>query len=183
MKQNYKDPEWLDESIQKELEAAGSNEFGTPPIVIEPLKDAVGGQFELDAATCESITHIAKQYYTKEDDGLESPWFDRVFVNPPYSRQKKKWVAKAREEIKKDRVEFIVFLCRGDSSTDWWHGLFEDASHVCFLDSRVRFIGAKSSARFSSHIFVLGDAPNKLLDALEMLGSVKKLTEIKPLAD
>jgi len=173
----------LDEDLTKELETAGSNEYGTPPQIIEPLKYAVGGQFDLDAATCKKITHIAKNYYTKEDDGLESPWFGRVFVNPPYSREKKKWVAKARKELTKDRVEFIVFLCRGDSSTNWWHGLFEDASYVCFLDSRMKFIGAKSSAQFPSHIFVLGDAPSKLSDELDELGSVKRLTERKPLAD
>jgi len=182
-KYNTTNPDWFTEEVQEYLKAADSDEYGTSPPVIEPLKYAVGGQFDLDAATCEKITHIAKQYYTKEDDGLESPWFGRVFINPPYSRQKKKWIAKAREEITKDSVEFIVFLCRGDSSTDWWHGLFEDASYVCFLDSRMKFVGAKSSARFPSHIFVLGDAPSKLLDELDGLGSVKKLTEEKPLAN
>ena len=185
MKQyNTTNPSWLTEELENYLEAAGSDEYGTSPPVIERLKYAVGGQFDLDPSTCDEITHIANHCYTKEDDGLESPWFGRVFVNPPYSRgQKEKWVVKAREELTEDRVEFIVFLCRGDSSTDWWHGLFEDASYVCFLDSRMKFIGAKSSARFASHIFVLGDAPSKLVDELDGLGSVKKLTEEKPLAD
>ena len=184
MKQNYKDPEWLDESLIEYLESADSDVYGTPPRIIEPLKNGVGGQFDLDPATCERITHIARNYYTEEDDGLESPWFDKVFVNPPYSRtQKKKWVAKAREEVTKDRVELIVLLCRGDSSTNWWHGLFEDASHVCFLDSRVKFIGTNSSAYFSSHIFVLGDAPSKLLEELDKLGAVEEITEPKTVVD
>jgi phage N-6-adenine-methyltransferase len=183
IKYNTSNPDWLDEALTTYLEVAGSNEYGTSPRIIEPLKYAVGGEFDLDPATNKKLTHIAKKYYTKEDDGLDSPWFDRVFVNPPYSREKKKWVAKAREEVKKDRVEFIVFLCRGDSSTDWWHGLFEDASHVCFLDSRMKFIGANSSARFPSHIFVLGDAPSKLLDELDKLGAVKEIPEPKTVVD
>ncbi|MFD1641838.1 phage N-6-adenine-methyltransferase [Halohasta litorea] len=176
MSKTNKKPRWLDERLREFMKMKGSNEKGTPPEIIEPLKRGAGG-YDLDAATNKEITHIAENYYTKSDDGLSQQWFGKVFVNPPYSREKKKWVAKAREELTKDRVEFIVFLCRGDSSTNWWHGLFEDASYVCFHNQRVSFIGADSTARFPSHIYVLGEPPAKLVDEMNKLGAVVKLSE------
>lgn len=61
------------------------NEHYTPKWVF----DALGLRFDLDvAAPLGNIgSHVpADKYYTKEDDGLESKWFGRVWCNPPFAK-------------------------------------------------------------------------------------------------
>lgn len=59
-----------------------TDDWFTPPEILKPL-----GAFDLDP--CTSITRpwdTARVHYTIEDDGLSKQWFDRVWMNPPYSR-------------------------------------------------------------------------------------------------
>jgi hypothetical protein len=39
-------------------------------------------------------------YFTEVDNGLVLPWHGRVFVNPPYGREIRLWVQKARAECR-----------------------------------------------------------------------------------
>lgn len=53
-------------------------------------------EFDLDVCSSHRETHVpAKHKYTIEDDGLASPWFGRVWMNPPYSNPTpwiRKWI-------------------------------------------------------------------------------------------
>lgn len=68
-----------------------SDDYWTPSW----LFDAIGLQFDLDVACPPggSPWVPAKHYYTQAEDGLTSPWFGRVWMNPPYSKVSP-WAAK-----------------------------------------------------------------------------------------
>ena len=60
--------------------STGKNEWLTPPCLLRRL-----GPFDLDP--CSPVNRpwdTARHHYTIEDDGLQQPWFGRVFCNPPY---------------------------------------------------------------------------------------------------
>lgn len=68
----------------------GKDEWLTPPELVQSL-----GHFDLDP--CSPINRpwpTAETHYTIEDDGLKKDWFGRVWCNPPYGTQAKKWLSK-----------------------------------------------------------------------------------------
>lgn len=49
--------------------------------------------WDLDVAACEE-SHLAATWYSREQNGLELPWFGSVWCNPPYS-DIEPWVQRA----------------------------------------------------------------------------------------
>lgn len=147
-----------------------SDEKATPPYLTRRINRSIDG-FNVDVAAGAEKSPIADERYTIEDDGLVMPWFGKVWCNPPYS-EPHKWVNKASEEWSKDDVDLIVFLVKGDSSTNWWHDLYELASYVCFIDRRLSFGEGSNSAPFPNHIFTVGEPTDELLEELEDIGAV-----------
>ncbi|WP_205904891.1 DNA N-6-adenine-methyltransferase [Deinococcus sp. S9] len=71
----------------------------TPRDFFEELNLEFG--FTLDAAASHENA-LCPRYFTKEDDALRQDWGDEiVFVNPPYGRELRHWVAKAAREAEK----------------------------------------------------------------------------------
>lgn len=67
-----------------------SPECYTPKWVFDKLQTT----FDLDVAAPDQPTHVpATNKYTQQTDGLTSPWFGNVWMNPPFG-QPKPWVHK-----------------------------------------------------------------------------------------
>jgi hypothetical protein len=66
----------------------------TPPYVLDPVRDDLGGLIGLDPCTTEhNPTGAARFYFPPKHDGLSLPWdADTIFVNPPYGKAKEAWV-------------------------------------------------------------------------------------------
>jgi hypothetical protein len=58
-----------------------------PPDIMERAREALGG-IDLDPAThpIAQQTIGAATFYTAADNGLDRPWFGRVWLNPPFNR-------------------------------------------------------------------------------------------------
>jgi phage N-6-adenine-methyltransferase len=105
-----------------------------------PISERFGG-FTLDVAAAH---HNAKcpTYYTAWDDGLEMPWYGRVWCNPPYS-DLGAWVRKAWAEW--SGCETIVMLVPANRTEQkWWQEWVEPQRlagnlQVEFLPGRMRF--------------------------------------------
>ena len=146
-----------------------TDEWSSPREVVEPIAEAIGG-FDLDPCSGAERSPFADACYTEADDGLKQPWSGDVWVNPPYS-DVSSWAKKAAAEAG-DGAR-VVFLCKGDSSTEWWQSAIEQATAVCAVDRRLSFGDGDNSAPFPSHIFVFGPVfSDSLANALDGLGAV-----------
>jgi len=67
------------------------DEYYTPPEIFNGLNIV----FDLDPCHPNAKTYVpTKKYYTIKDDGLNKPWFGRVWMNPPFGGKNGyfKWV-------------------------------------------------------------------------------------------
>jgi phage N-6-adenine-methyltransferase len=108
-----------------------------------------------------------KKYYTETQNSLEQSWsvgaHQAVFCNPPYGRGLDKWLRKGQEEIAAGHCPRVVFLLPARTDTRWFHDYVWDSfSHhprtgveLQFINGRLRFENAESSAPFPSIIVVM----------------------------
>jgi len=143
-----------------------TDEWSSPRDIVEPIDSAVGG-FDLDPCSGAEQSPFATVTYTESDDGLTSPCHGDVWVNPPYSAVAD-WVDKAVTS----EADRVVFLCKGDSSTDWWQRAAEHADIICAVDHRLSFGDSDNTAPFPSHILVFGSVGSLLVDVLREHGQL-----------
>ena len=85
-------------------------------------------------------------------NGLQIPWKDRNFVNPPY-RDVAKWIKKGVGETKLGKL--VVFLVAARTDAPWFHEyVLPYAKEIRFIKGRLRFSGHKGPAPFPSMIIV-----------------------------
>ena len=141
-------------------------DWGTPQEVFDALDQEFC--FKLDAAAAK---HNAKcpVYFDITDDALTQSWhpFESIFLNPPYSRQIGKWVAKAREEA--DKGATVVLLIPARTDTRWWHDYVYKISETRFLKGRLKFVSKKktsNAATFPSVIIVMRPTDRKRIKTM-----------------
>lgn len=98
---------------------------------------------------------LVDEFFSEEDDGLSKDWSGVCWMNPPYGRAIKLWVAKAYQESLKGAT--VVALIPARTDTSYWHQYIFPFADTHFLRGRVRFLqdGAKfGPAPFPSAIVV-----------------------------
>jgi len=147
-----------------------SDEYGTPPSFVRPIAETLGG-FDLDPASGAESAPLADERYTEADDGLTSPWFGTVWVNPPFS-EKERWVRRARAQVADGNVETAVVLLPVDTSTSLFHDCVADADLLWFKNGRLVFDGGDRNPSFGILLAVYGHVPDALCDVLARKGTV-----------
>jgi len=101
----------------------------TPKFIIDAL-----GPFELDPCQCTPQPwNCARCHYLIDDDGLNAPWFGRIWLNPPYS-QIGKWMAKMADHGCGTALVFAR------TETAWFvESVWKRASGIMFLHGRLTF--------------------------------------------
>lgn len=126
------------------LEGYDSDEWYTPPEVVEDVRRVLGG-IDYDPASSEVAqrTVKAKRFATKEQSGLDAKaWKGRVFMNPPYSQPLcSKFVERFIAEHDAGRMGPSIVLLNASTDTTWWHSLAARFS-VCFTRGRLAFLRA-----------------------------------------
>jgi phage N-6-adenine-methyltransferase len=131
----------------------------TPPEILERLYGVVGGAFGLDPCSPTRAgpnAHVrARLRYAAEDDALSLPWrTPSVFMNPPYGRALRLWVAKARAEAEAGRAGVVVGLVPARCDTGWWHQHVAGAADIWMLRGRLSFGDGSQPAPFPSAIVI-----------------------------
>ena len=119
---------------------SGNNEWYTPRYIIEAARNTMGS-IDLDPASSAIANQIvgAKNYYTKEDNGLSQPWYGNIWLNPPYSRSLISQFSSAVTNKRRDFNQAIV-LVNNATETLWFDNLTKSSCSACFLDHRIKFI-------------------------------------------
>jgi phage N-6-adenine-methyltransferase len=117
-------------------------------------------RFTLDAAALSTSTLIPSNWFGPDHpeesrrDALVNSWATdgAVWLNPPYGRAIKEWVAKADSESKKGLT--VVCLVPSRTDTNWW---WDSCIHheVRFIKGRLKFGGSKNSAPFPSAVVIM----------------------------
>jgi len=109
------------------VQTCKSIEHYTPTELIRSVKhyfDMRGlGGIRLDPATAEDNPTDALIFYTKETNGLDKPWINGTFVNPPYGREIRDWVAKILQEVN-NGIELVALMPCSRSEQAYWQKLW-----------------------------------------------------------
>jgi site-specific DNA-methyltransferase (adenine-specific) len=128
-----------------------TSEWETPDEFYKKLDDEF--RFTLDPCATNK-NHKCQKYYTKDDDGLSKNWEgERVFCNPPYGREIRKWVYKSLSEVCHG-CELVVMLIPARTDTKWFHNYVYGKSEIMFVQGRLKFGCSKNSAPFPSMVVV-----------------------------
>jgi ParB family chromosome partitioning protein len=101
------------------------------------------GTIDCDPASTEAANKNvgAAIFYTVEDSGLDKPWGERVFLNPPYSQPLVSEFAEAlASRYESGEVKQAVVLVNNATETTWFQRLLALATAVCLVTGRIRFL-------------------------------------------
>lgn len=111
------------------------DDWQTPTHIVRSL-----GIFDLDpCANCHDPTRLAIKGYTKADDGLAQLWHGRVWLNPPYGDDARKWLAKLAAHGNG------IALIPPRMGSKWFHEVVLDTfDSILFLKGRIAFLDART---------------------------------------
>ncbi len=107
----------------------GKQDYATPPEILKAL-----GRFDLDpcAALPPRPWNTARHMWT--ENGLDRPWKGRVWLNPPYGGQQKRWMVRLAEHSR--GTALVGFR----PETEWFRNhVWKKAEAVLCLYQRVKF--------------------------------------------
>lgn len=112
------------------------DEWLTPPSIVTVL-----GPFDLDP--CAPVSRpwdTARHHYTILDNGLNKPWFGRVWMNPPYGRETGKWLERLQ-----DHGNGIALIFARTETRMFFRHIWNDADGILFLRGRLAFFHVDGS--------------------------------------
>ena len=116
----------------------GSNIYMTPPDLLRKL-----GTFDLDPAYLPKGLQpfkTAERSFSEEEDGLKQPWEGRVWLNPPYCRDKGRTVHQWVQKLA-NHGNGILLITPGTETAYWQTHIFNRADGILFLKNRLQFYG------------------------------------------
>lgn len=161
-------------------EYTGENEWFTPADWVEKAREALG-EIDLDPAShaIAQQTIRAKTFFTAADNGLERPWFGRVWLNPPYNRALlSPFIDKLVEECASGRVDEAILLTHNYTDTEWFHAAARAAQTICFPCGRIRFLspaGDECSPTQGQALFYFGADDEAFRRTFADLGLIARL--------
>lgn len=118
-----------------------TDEWFTPLFLLTRVKEFYRGDF-LDPASSELVADRvgARQYYTKENDGLIQAWKGRVWLNPPYSRLLiNQFTNKLSAEYAAGHIKEALLLVNSATDTIWFQKMAQESCLRIDIKGRLRF--------------------------------------------
>lgn len=107
-----------------------SDTYLTPPAWIKKL-----GPFDLDPCCPPDMPWpTAAKMLTKAEDGLATPWYGRVWLNPPFGQQAALWL----RQMAQHNFGTALIPARTETAM-FYESVWGKASAVCFTKGRPHF--------------------------------------------
>ena len=117
------------------------NNFKSDKVVYStPIKlfRVINDEFNSTLDVCANSENTkCKNFFTEKDNGLIQDWKGICWMNPPFNKELKKWVIKARDESKKHN-SIICCLVPFRGNTIWFRDICMDAE-IRFIIGEVNF--------------------------------------------
>ena len=117
------------------------NNFKSEKIVYStPIKlfEVINKEFNFTLDVCANNENTkCKDFFNEEKNGLIQDWRGVCWMNPPFNKELKKWVIKAKNESKKHN-SVVCCLIPVRSNTVWWKDVCRDAE-IRFIIGEVNF--------------------------------------------
>jgi phage N-6-adenine-methyltransferase len=127
-----------------------SNEWATPQWFFDQLDAEF--HFTLDSCATAENTKCHK-FISEDQDGLRQSWgTETVFMNPPYGRAIRDWIAKAYRSSLAGAT--VVCLIPARTETSYWHDFIFGKAEIRFVRGRIKFGGAKYNAPFPNAVVI-----------------------------
>ncbi len=168
-----------------------SNEWYTPARYVDAARAVMRG-IDLDPASCKEANMVvrASKFYTKHDNGLEHPWYGRVWLNPPYGRvhpeltgSTRSWqplfIQKLVREYESGNVEQAILLLLGNAIYKQWFPLLWEYP-LCFHETSIAFKRPERKHHdtdrlgFGSIFIYLGANEQRFIDIFSQFGTIAK---------
>jgi hypothetical protein len=162
---------------KKTLFSSAKQDWNTPENVLKLVREYAGGQIEFDPCSGPgSIVNAKVTWCPPKHDALTESWGPQAkgvtFVNPPYGRTLNDWSTKIRLVGRSVYWPNMVVLVPSRTDTQWFQPFFTEASAICFVKGRLKFLGAANGAPFPSAIILLGGDAARFKKVFEKLGYV-----------
>jgi ParB family chromosome partitioning protein len=121
---------------------SGNNEWYSPPMFVESARKVMGG-IDTDPATSEIANSRVNAwlYYTESTDGRTKPWIGKVWMNPPYAQPLIfDFCDGVSNRYANGEIECAIVLTNNGTDTKWFHSMMVNASAVCLVKGRIKFI-------------------------------------------
>lgn len=183
-------------------QTSGEVEIYTPAFITDAARIAVGGWFDLDPASSfkANETVNARNFFTKDDDGLSHEWYGNIWMNHPFhagwkactpdcqrkSCQKRghiyhdipgnaDWINKLEREYEQENVESACCITFASTSEKWFQPLLRRPQ--CFLFPRTNYVKADGTPYIGitkgSVVTYYGAKTWMFYNAFQKLGVVK----------
>jgi hypothetical protein len=160
----------------------------TPQKIIDSVLKVFGNGIDLDPCAEELLEGEttynvpARQYYTKEINGISKPWWGHVYCNPPYSGKEDgnklfDWSKHLLEQLETDPVHEVLYLVPTYNGEDFWQMAAEACMSMCTIHPRLTFGGNSGSPRFGSTMFYFGARIDTFYDAFKEHGVIWQSVE------
>ena len=164
-----------------------SQEWGTPEIVLDAVREVFGGGIDLDpASSAEANKYVgAARVFTKEDNGpVNRLWWGDVFVNPPSGRPDRKSLSLPEQfwEVMKGNLKNIdqgIYLGYNLELLRMCDGILQFP--ICVPDKRLKFVplagqkaGSPQHGNFITYVPGTVDRTDMFLNAFSKIGAVKR---------
>lgn len=157
---------------------SGNNEWYTPREYTDAAHRVMGG-IDLDPASSDVANRSinAARYYTAETDGLAQHWHGRVWMNPPYAGELiGKFTEKLAQHFRAGNVSEAIVLVNNATETNWFQCLLAEASAVCFVKHRIRYLDNTGTAQLTGlqgqAVLYLGDAVDRFAQEFAQFGVI-----------
>ena len=117
-----------------------NDEWYTPQEYIESARTVMGG-IDLDPASNEAANARinAAEFFTIKNSAFNHEWKGRVWMNPPYSRVIKDFIAKLVEEYHAGNVTEAIVVTNNGTDTKWFEALTSISTAICLHKGRIGF--------------------------------------------